>query len=105
MHTRVIISAAVIMLLLALPFSLTAQRRDAKSQKPGTHKEHLFADLRNTFSKIDEHIPVAEFKSSIQIAKSKFRKLKQSNNHRRRVRSKSEVFVLMQFSIKTRERH
>jgi hypothetical protein len=96
-------------MLLALPFSLIAQQREAKWTKAVTQTKNAFADLRNTFSKMEKHIPVAEFNSSIQIAGSKLRKHSRSHNHRykhrKHVRSRSEVFVLMQFSVKTRDRH
>ena len=108
MRTRESITI-VITILLALPFSLIAQQREAMWTKTVTQTKNAFADLRNTFSQIEKHIPVTEFKSSIQIAGSKFRKYTRSRNqrhkHRKHVRSRSEVFVLMQFSVKTRDRH
>jgi hypothetical protein len=102
MRSRRITSIVVIILLLTIPSSLIAQRHDAKWQKMIARAENVFTGLRSSFGKIEEHIPVAEFKSSIQVARSTFRKHTRSHKHRKRVRSKSEVFVMMQFSMKTR---
>jgi hypothetical protein len=97
----------VIVLLLALPFALIAQH-NAKRSRTIMHTKNAFAAVQKSFEKMGKHIPVAEFKSSVQIARSKFSKRTRigDERHKRRdrVRSRSEVFVMMQFSVKTRER-